>query len=238
MRVAVVSTNPQYYRETKDREDYLILRLKDLGIEGVEFYSTSDDVELFMKEKDITSYDAVFISTSVTHPRQYEAPVYDFSEHKHVFLFTGGDMSYFKAHFDTRSFYYNVEKFLLWFKKYGTFEINIIRYGLVAELTKRKEEMQRTILSKLKEQKTLSIIDIVKGIKLEPLPNWTELINHDEIQFLLNESDASNLRKETIIKCINDAISENDFELFEKMYNRLIENMFDYYKEGLFNKDI
>jgi hypothetical protein len=196
------------------------------------------EVESFFKEKSITSYDAVFISTSVTHPRQYEPAIYDFSEHKHVFLFTGGDLSYFKAHFDTKSFYYNVEKFLLWFKKYGTFENNIIRNGLVSELNRREEEMKRTILSRLKEQKTLTIVDIVKGIKLQPLSNWIELINHDEVQFLLDEANASQSRRERIIAYIMKAISENDFDTFEKVYNSLIEDMFSTYKNEIFKKDI
>jgi hypothetical protein len=238
MKVAIVSTNPEYYSETKDKENYLKSRLKNLEIDGVEFYSTHVEVESFFKEKSITSYDAVFISTSVTHPRQYEPAIYDFSEHKHVFLFTGGDLSYFKAHFDTRSFYYNVEKFLLWLKKYGTFEKNIIRNGLVSELNRREEEMKRTILSRLKEQKTLTIVDIVKGIKLQPLPNWIELINHDEIQFLLDEANASQSRQERVISYIMEAISKNDFELFEKMYNSLIEDMFSTYKDEIFKKDI
>ncbi len=238
MKAAIVSTNPEYYSEAKDKENYLKSRLKNLEIDDVEFYSTHAEVQTFFKEKDITSYDAVFISTSVTHPRQYEPAIYDFSEHKHVFLFTGGDLSYFKAHFDTKSFYYNVEKFLLWFKKYGTFEKNIIRNGLVSELNRREEEMKRTILSRLKEQKTLTIIDIVKGIKLQPLSNWIELINHDEIQFLLDEADACQSRRERIIPYIMKAISENDFDTFEKVYNSLIEDMFSTYKDGIFKKDI
>lgn len=237
MKVAIVSTNPEFYRETKDKEDYLKTRLNNLEIDGVEFYSTHVEVADFFT-KDITSYDAVFISTSVTHPRQYEAPVYDFSEHKHVFLFTGGDLSFFKAHFDTKSFYYNVEKFLLWFKKYGTFEKSIIRYGLAKELKERREEMERTILSRLKEQKTLTMLDIIKGIKLQPLSNWKELVNHDEIQFLIDETDFSEVRKERAISGMNEAISENNFELFEKRYLYLIEEMFDHYKDTLFNKDI
>jgi len=239
MKVAIVNKNPQFYPETKSKEEYLKVRLKDYNFqEEIEFYSTIDEVEIFMKEKDIASYDVVFISTSVTHPRQYEPAIYDFSEHKHVFLFTGGDLSFFKAHFDTKSFYYNVEKFLLWSKKYGTFEKNIIRYGLVKELKERKEEMERTILSRLKEQKTLTMLDIIKGIKLQPLPNWTELVNHDEIQFLIDETDFSEVKKERAILDMNEAISENNFELFEKRYLYLIEEMFGHYKNTLFKKDI
>ena len=166
------------------------------------------------------------------------APVYDFSEHKHVFLFTGGSISHFKAHFDTKSFYYNVEKFLLWFKKYGTFEKSIIQNGLTKELKERREEMERTILSRLKEQKTLSMIDIMKGIKLQPFSNWTELVNHDEIQFLIDETDFSEVRKEKAILGMNEAISENNFELFEKRYMYLIEEVFGHYKDVLFKKDI
>jgi hypothetical protein len=187
MKVAVISTNPEFYRETKSMEKYLQIDLEDFNIEGVEFYSTYKDVEEFFKSKDIASYDVVFVSSSVTHPNRHEQAVHDFTNTPNVFVFTGGSFEFFKANFETRSFYYNAAKFLLWYKKYGTFETRIISYSLVPYLEQRKREMERNILSKLKEQKTLTIKDMMRGIKLQPLSNWAEIIDYEEINFLLGE---------------------------------------------------